>query len=409
MRLRVLLTAIALAGSLDAADPGLVSLAIPDSQIIAGINVDHVMLSPFGQYLLAQTGQIPNSGLPKLIETSGFDPRRDLREILVSAKVMPNPDEAIFLARGAFDVPKILEAARTGGATVDTYKGVSFVQMSRHAAMAFPDSTLVISGDPAQVQHAVDRISEPGSIGSAAALRVNQWSTGADAWFVLMEPVSRLLPQPPGSTQPGAALYTIYGKVQQAGGGVKFGANAVVSLQADMPTDQDASSLATVLKSLAGAADLYMRDIYIPAAAFLRSLNVTADGTAVKISLSVPEQQIEQMIQASHNNEPRGGNPLESPRSIRVGPEAQERKLLRRVEPVYPPLAMQARISGVVRMNAIIGKDGAVQNVTLLSGHPLLATAAMDAVKQWVYQPTLLNGQPVEVATQIEVVFTVLQ
>ena len=76
---------------------------------------------------------------------------------------------------------------------------------------------------------------------------------------------------------------------------------------------------------------------------------------------------------------------------------------------MYPPLAKQARISGVVKLNAIIGKDGAVQNLTVASGHPLLVPAAMEAVKHWVYQPTLMNGAAVEVITQIEVNFTLSQ
>jgi protein TonB len=87
----------------------------------------------------------------------------------------------------------------------------------------------------------------------------------------------------------------------------------------------------------------------------------------------------------------------------------QKAKLLQHPEPVYPPLAMQARISGVVRLNAVIGKDGTVQNLTLSSGHPLLVPPAIEAVKQWVYAPTLLNGQAVEVVTQIEVEFTLSQ
>jgi len=87
----------------------------------------------------------------------------------------------------------------------------------------------------------------------------------------------------------------------------------------------------------------------------------------------------------------------------------QKAKLVEQPAPVYPPLARQARISGVVRLSVIIGRDGTVQDLTLLSGHPLLVPAAMDAVKQWVYQPTLLNGQPVEVATQVEVNFALEQ
>src|SRR6185369_13160188 len=82
---------------------------------------------------------------------------------------------------------------------------------------------------------------------------------------------------------------------------------------------------------------------------------------------------------------------------IRVGSEVQQGNLIQQPVPVYPPLAKQARVQGLVRFHLIIGKDGHVSNVTLISGHPLLAAAAQDAVKRWVYRPTLLNGDPIEV------------
>ena len=85
---------------------------------------------------------------------------------------------------------------------------------------------------------------------------------------------------------------------------------------------------------------------------------------------------------------------------------AQPPRLLTRVEPVYPPLAKQARVQGTVRFTAIIGKDGRVQNLQLVSGHPLLVSAAQDAVKQWIYKATVFNGEPVEVVTQVDVNFT---
>ncbi len=78
-------------------------------------------------------------------------------------------------------------------------------------------------------------------------------------------------------------------------------------------------------------------------------------------------------------------------------------------KPAYPPLAKQARIQGVVRLNAIIGKDGTVQDLQAASGHPLLVPSALDAVRQWVYKPTLLNGNPVEVVTVVDVNFTLSQ
>jgi periplasmic protein TonB len=94
---------------------------------------------------------------------------------------------------------------------------------------------------------------------------------------------------------------------------------------------------------------------------------------------------------------------------IRVTSDLQMAKLLRKVIPVYPPLARSARISGVVRLIGTIAKDGTIQNLQLVSGHPMLARAAMEAVQQWVYKPTLLNGSAVEVIAPIEVNFTLAQ
>ena len=98
--------------------------------------------------------------------------------------------------------------------------------------------------------------------------------------------------------------------------------------------------------------------------------------------------------------------PKEAPKRIRVGGQVQTAKLINKVQPVYPPLAKQARIQGTVRLQAIIAKDGSVVELQVLSGHPLLQQAALDAVRQWRYQPTLLNGEPVEVVTTIDVIFT---
>ncbi len=98
--------------------------------------------------------------------------------------------------------------------------------------------------------------------------------------------------------------------------------------------------------------------------------------------------------------------PKEAKKRITVGGNVQSAKLVNQVKPLYPPLAKQARISGTVRLHAIISKDGSVQQLEMVNGHPLLVQSALDAVRQWRYQPTLLNGEPVEVETFIEVVFT---
>ena len=96
----------------------------------------------------------------------------------------------------------------------------------------------------------------------------------------------------------------------------------------------------------------------------------------------------------------------EAPKRIRVGGQVEAAKAIYRPSPEYTPLAKMARIQGVVRLEAVISRDGTIQDLKMLSGHPLLVKAAMEAVQKWRYQPTLLNGEPVEVVTEIDVNFT---
>jgi len=95
---------------------------------------------------------------------------------------------------------------------------------------------------------------------------------------------------------------------------------------------------------------------------------------------------------------------IEAHGALRVSGEAQQAKLLRQAPPVYPAAARQAGTSGVVRMSVVIGKDGTVRDVSVMNGPGReFNIAAMEAVKQWVYKPTLLSGEPVEVVTTVEV------
>lgn len=91
---------------------------------------------------------------------------------------------------------------------------------------------------------------------------------------------------------------------------------------------------------------------------------------------------------------------------VRVGGNVIAANLLRQVQPIYPPIAKTAHISGTVVLHAIISKDGTIEQLEYISGPPLLMKNAMDAVRQWRYRPTMLNGEPVEVDTTVSVVFT---
>jgi protein TonB len=104
-----------------------------------------------------------------------------------------------------------------------------------------------------------------------------------------------------------------------------------------------------------------------------------------------------------------GSGPPPPPKAasrIRVGGNVQAAALVNKVTPQYPPIAKTAHVAGTVILHAIIAKDGSIQELQYMSGPPLLMKSAMDAVKEWRYKPTMLNGEPVEVDTTISVVFS---
>jgi len=123
-------------------------------------------------------------------------------------------------------------------------------------------------------------------------------------------------------------------------------------------------------------------------------------GTAGGIFSGIPGQGI--IGGASLPPPPKAAAPVR----IKQGGQVTAASIITQTHPVYPPLARQARIQGTVVLHAIIDKEGKVAQLEVISGHPLLVQAALDAVKQWRYKPTQLNGDPVEVDTTIQVTFT---
>ena len=97
--------------------------------------------------------------------------------------------------------------------------------------------------------------------------------------------------------------------------------------------------------------------------------------------------------------------PPMSPKQVMVGGKVEMARLIHRVEPRYPPLARQMRVSGTVELVGVIATDGRIRELRLMSGNPLLAPSALQAVRQWIYEPTLLNGEPVELVATISVIF----
>jgi protein TonB len=134
--------------------------------------------------------------------------------------------------------------------------------------------------------------------------------------------------------------------------------------------------------------------------------SMAATGVVGGVPGGVPGGQMGGVIGGIISSTPVAVPKVATPQRVRVSQGVSQGLLVRKVNPNYPPLARQARIQGQVVLQAEISKDGSIENLRLVSGHPMLAPAAIDAVKQWKYKPYFLNGEPVEVETQITVIFS---
>jgi periplasmic protein TonB len=133
---------------------------------------------------------------------------------------------------------------------------------------------------------------------------------------------------------------------------------------------------------------------------------MSAGGVVGGVPGGVPGGQMGGVIGGIISSTPVAVPKAATPQRVRVSQGVTQGLIIHRVQPPYPPLARQARIQGNVVLQAVISKDGSIENLRLISGHPMLTQAALDAVKQWRYKPYFLNGEPVEVETQITVIFS---
>ena len=246
----------AFSGVLPAADPTLLNLVMPDAKVLAGVNVQQAKGTQFGQYVLNEL-QTHDAEMQKLITMTGFDPRRDVSELLVASDGVPGGKSGLALAKGTFDVAKITAAATLAGVTTEVYGGVTILEEPKKqmAGIAFLDANTVVAGDIASVKGAIDRSKSPQPLPAAVAVKVNTWSTSQDAWGITTVPPSSLAPPAKAGAQ-NNPMANVAQNVQAAAGGVKFGAQVVFSGQAQCDTAQNATTLGDMVKLLINMAQM---------------------------------------------------------------------------------------------------------------------------------------------------------
>jgi hypothetical protein len=290
----------ALSGALSAADPQLLNLVMPDAKVLAGVNVEQAKGTQFGQFVLNQL-QTHDAQMQQLVALTGFDPRRDVSELLVASDGVAGSKTGLALAWGNFDIAKITAAATVAGAATEVYKGFTILEdpKNKQAGIAFLDATRVAAGDIASVKGAIDRLDRlktPQSLPAAVTVKVNQWSLSQDAWGIATVPPDSLVPAGQGTQNP---MINVGKSVLAAAGGVKFGALVVFSGEAQCDTAQNAKTLGDMIQLLINMAQM-QANLDPTAAALIKSVTVTTDGNLMKIQASLPQDVFQQLLQQSH-------------------------------------------------------------------------------------------------------------
>ena len=298
----------AFSGALSAADPQLLNLVMPDAKVLAGVNVEQAKGTQFGQYVLNQM-QTQDAQLQQLATLTGFDPRRDVRELLVASDGVPGSKTGLALAKGTFDAAKLTAAASLQGVVTEVYNGVTILKepKKQEMGMAFLDATTVAAGDVASVKGAIDRLKTSQPLPAAVAVKVNQWSNSQDAWGITTVPPASLAP-PAKAGAPNPVLNAGQ-NVQAAAFGVKFGALVVFSGEAQCDTAQNAKTLGDVVQLLINLAQM-QANLDPTAAALIKSVTVTTSGNVMKIQASLPEDVFQQLLQQPQQKTGTGGKGL---------------------------------------------------------------------------------------------------
>ncbi len=288
-----------------AVDPGLLRMVMPDAKVIAGLQVETTKNSMFGQYVLSHM-QVEDPAFKKFIAQTGFDPRRDVTEILMASNWEQSTPQSRWLvaARGSFNLPQIISAAKANGGTVTDFQGVGVLTYAEEdkpeveSGIAFFDSSNAVMGDLASVKAAIQRKASGASPSGALLTKVRDLSAKNDFWFVTVVPISEFANVMPNPNLSGAMKGDLLAAIHQASGGIRFGETVTISGEAVTRSDKDAQALVDVFRFLASLIQLNSQNNKVAGqvSTLLDTMDLKTAGNRMTLSLAIPEQQLEQLL-----------------------------------------------------------------------------------------------------------------
>lgn len=290
-----------------AADPALLQMVMPDAQVVAGLQVDSAKSSAFGQYVLAHLS-VNDTKLQEFTAETGFDPRHDVSDLVIASNWKPNtPDNRwIVAAHGAFNIAKITGVAQANGGVLAPYQGITVVthpassNLQSATGIAFLDASTALVGDLTSVKAAIDRKLANTPANASIVTKAQTASSGEDFWFVTLVPLSNFsssIPDPSGAMQG-----NLLAAINQASGGIRFGDTVTITAEAVTRSEKDAQALVDVVKFFASLVQLNRQQNSAAGqvATLLDTLQTSTSGNTTSISLAIPEQQLEQLLNSIH-------------------------------------------------------------------------------------------------------------
>jgi hypothetical protein len=304
--MRILLVLIMAASLAPAADPSLLNMAMPESKVLFGVDVDRARDSVFGRFVLSQLGK-EDKALASMTEATGFDPRRDLHEIVIASMgdIVPNstlPGNGLIMLRGNFDPSRISALIKNMGmGSPLTYQGQEIFTSPKakdNAGFAVVDRNTAILGNIGSVKSALDRRRSGKAIDAKTLAKVQQLSLVNDVWLMTTMSMSDIAGRIPGPPQAGAMMKGDAMKgIQQAAAGLKFTPSDVrISAEATAGSAKDAGALADVVRFVSGMLQLNRDNAEVSDfAGVIDSLQVKTEGNVFRLNITVPQDQLEQL------------------------------------------------------------------------------------------------------------------
>ena len=268
--------------------------------------MDQTRNSLFGQYVLSHM-QVDDEGFKNFIAQTGFDPRRDVTEIVMASNwdsSTPQGSRWLIMGHGVFDLAKISKAAQAKGITMTNFQGVDILAYSPQGkadaenGLAFFSGSTAVMGDLASVKAAIERKKAGAAPSSQLLTKVLDVSSKNDFWFATLVPISEFAGAMPDPNLSSAMKGNLLAAINEASGGIRFGDTVAISAEAVTRSDKDAQALVDVVKFVAGLVQLNRQDN--PAAGqvatLLDTLKCKTAGNITTVSLAIPEKQLEQML-----------------------------------------------------------------------------------------------------------------